>query len=353
MRDIFPQIFLAVLLSTVGAAHSYAASSVGDNCPPFPPVLSLSLGDIYADVQGSIPNNAVVQKNRDLTTGVDQFMRYLEKALDNPSADPDEASAACAYENFRTWAKAGALTIDPKHFSREGAEKRSEYLIGINILALKFKTAGFAMDSNMLAWLRSLNRANMISYERATNRGNLRIWSAAAAGLYVLIEPDPDALNYQDRVWREAMAAIHDDGTIDVEVARSHRALIYHMFSLSATLVLRSARTALGQPETADDRHRLGLLADMIGRTLCDPREMERMAKATQEVPGDWAYRVPIGYGSDLLNGDWSRCGRPKADLSDPTSGGDARRSADVLSRLARQFAAKPSAHKVLRILAR
>src|SRR4030088_3507613 len=115
----------------------------------------------------------------------------------------------------------------------------------------------------------------------------------------------------------------------------------YHMFSLSATLVLRSARTALGPPETADDKHRLRLLADMIGRTLCDPREMERTAKATQEVPGDWAYRVPIGYGFDLLNGHWSRCARPKADLSDPTSGGNARHSADVLSRLARQLVAQ------------
>jgi hypothetical protein len=201
------------------------------------------------------------------------------------------------------------------------------------------------MDPNMLAWLRSLIRANMISYERATNRGNLRIWSAAAAALYALIESDANALHFQDRIWREAMAAIHNDGTIDVEVARSHRALIYHMFSLSATLVLRSARTALGPPETADDKHRLRLLADMIGRTLCDPREMERTAKATQEVPGDWAYRVPIGYGFDLLNGDWSRCGRPKADLSDPTSGGNARHSVDVLSRLARQLVAQPSAH--------
>jgi hypothetical protein len=345
MRHIFPQVFLAVLLSTVVGVHSYAASSLGDNCPTFPPVLSLSLGDIYADAQGSVPNDAVVKKNRYLITGVDRFMRYLEKALDNPGAGPNEASAACAYENFRTWAKAGALTIDPKPFSREGAAKRSEYLIGINVLALKFKTAGFAMDPDMLAWLRSLTRANMISYERAINRGNLRIWSAAAAALYALIESDADALHFQDRVWHEAMAAIHDDGTIDVEVARSHRALIYHMFSLSATLVLRSARTAFGQPETADDNHRLRLLADMIGRTLCDPREMERTAKAIQEVPGDWAYRVPIGYGSDLLTGDWSRCGRPKADLSDPTSGGDARHSADVLSRLARQLVAQPSAH--------
>jgi len=331
MTNFLPKVFIAALLSTVVGAHSYAASPAGKSCPVFSPVMSLSLGDIYADAQGSVPNEAVVHKNRDLTAGVDEFMRYLEKALDNPDARPGESSAACAYGNFATWAKAGALTTEPKPFSREGAAKRSEYLIGINILALKFKAAGFTMDPNMLAWLRSLNRANTLSYERGTNRGNLRIWSAAAAALYALIERDVDALNFQDRVWREAMEAIHDDGTIDVEMARSHRALIYHMFSLSATLVLRSAREALGYWGTSQDNGRLRRLADNIGRTLCDQHEMERAAKAVQEIPGDWAYRVPIGYGADLLNSDWSRCGRPKADLSDPTSGGDARRSAQML----------------------
>jgi hypothetical protein len=59
------------------------------------------------------------------------------------------------------------------------------------------------------------------------------------------------------------------------------------------------------------------------------------MAGATQEMPGEWAFRIPIGYGSDLLSDDWARCGKPHSNLSDPTSGGDTRRSAELLVALA------------------
>jgi poly(beta-D-mannuronate) lyase len=346
VRKIVSRMFLAVLLSAaINCTDSYAASPAGETCPVFPPVMSLSLADIYADAKGSVPNEAAVRGNRDLIAGLDQFMRYLEQALDSPNARQGDAAVACAYGNFKQWATARALTVEPKPYSREGATKRGEYLIGIDILALKFKAAGFAMDGDMLAWLRTLNHENITSYERASNRGNLRIWSAAAAALYAIIERDPATLDFQDRVWHEAMAAIHDDGTIDAEMARGQRALIYHMFSLSATLVLRSAREALGYPETPQDHSRLKRLADMIGHTLCKPGDIEHTAQAIQEIPGDWGYRIPVGFGADMLDQDWSRCGRPHAALSDPTSGGDARHSADLLSRFAKQAERHPAAH--------
>lgn len=212
---------------------------------------------------------------------------------------------------------------------------RGEYTVGLDILALKFKAAGFALDRNVTDWLRLLNGETTTFYERASNRGNLRIWGGASTALFAILEPTPDTLAFADETWHEAIAAIHDDGTIDSEMRRAHRALIYHMYSLSATLVLRSARAGLGRPATPQETARLALLANEIGKTLCDPSTMEGPAHAAQEIPGDWAYRVPIGFGGDLLNADWARCGRPHAGLSDPSTGGDTRRSAVVLSALA------------------
>jgi|GEM_PF-5221715 len=310
-----------------------AASSAP--CPIFPPVMSLILGDIYSDAHGSIPNEAMVQKNKEQTDKIDGFLRYAEYALDSPAARIGDAAAECAYDNFRQWAKARALTVEPKPYNRQGAVSRGEYLIGIDMLALKFKAAEFVLDPDTMLWLHTLNDENLNSYEHATNRGNLRIWAAAAASLDALLEKNPMAESFQDRVWHETMDAIHDDGTIDAEMARAHRALIYHMFSFSATLVLRSARSALGYIESPADQTRLKLLADMIGNTLCDPKRIEPAAHAVQEIPGDWAYRVPIGFGSDLLNANWSKCGQPHAGLSDPTSGGDTKHTAEILNRLA------------------
>ena len=312
-------------------------------CTVFPPVTSLILGDIYSDVQGSVPNEAMVRTNKEQTDRVDNFLRYAEHALDSPNARIGDAGADCAYDNFRRWARAKALTVEPKPYNRQGAVSRGEYLTGIDVLALKFKTAGFVLDQDTLQWLHTLNDENLNLYEHATNRGNLRIWAAAAAALDALIEKNPIADSFQDQVWHEAMAVIHNDGTIDTEMARAHRALIYHMFSFSATLVLRSARSALGYTESPADQARLKLLTDMIGNTLCDPKRIEPAAHAVQEIPGDWAYRVPIGFGSDLLNANWSKCGQPRTDLSDPTSGGDTKHTAEILSRLAQTARRHPA----------
>ena len=273
-----------------------------------------------------MPDPSAEKKNSDLTSGVDQFQRSLEAALDRPGVSATDPAALCAYDNFKKWAAAGALTVEPKPYNRDGTVKRGEYLIGLNVLALKFRAAGFALDPTVIDWLQTLNRENLSFYEKASNRGNLRVWAAAGAALFALIQHDADAIGFQDQVWHEAMAAIHDDGTIDAELARGQRALIYHMFSFSAALVLHAAREGLGYRDTPADTARLKLLADMIGQSLCDPKPLAARAQANQEIPGDWAYRVPLGFGARYLGDSWTRCGKPNAATSDPTSGGDARR---------------------------
>lgn len=323
----------------------HPARAAGPSCPDFPPVLSLQLVGIYTDARQSVPDPAAEKKNSDLTSGVDQLLRSVEQALDRPGVGSGDPAAICAYENFRKWATAGALTVEPKPYNRDGTVKRGEYIIGLNILALKFRAAGFTLDPIVINWLHTLNHENLDFYEKATNRGNLRIWAAAGAALFALVQHDPEALDFQDRVWREAMAAIHDDGTIDAELARGQRALIYHMFSLSATLVLHAARDALGYHDTPADTARLKMLADMIGQTLCDPKPLAGRAQATQEIPGDWGFRVPIGFGGGFLGDTWTRCGRPNAAPSDPTSGGDARHSAAVLAQLAHAPGPHPTVH--------
>ena len=345
--SVVASILLFFPPSIAGAAQSksqpLAAEDVGDYtsaqssaaCIAFPPVMTLVLGDIYSDAHGSISNEAMVEKNKEQTEKIDAFLRSGEHALDGPAAGVGDAASDCAYDNFRKWAKAGALTVEPEPYNRQGKVSRGEYLIGIDVLALKFKAAGFFLDHDTMLWLHRLNDENLTFYEHTTNRGNLRIWAAAAAALDGSIENNPSARSFQDEVWHEALGAIRNDGTIDGEMARAHRALIYHMFSFSATLVLRSARSALGYVESRADHARLELLADMIGKTLCDPKRIEPAAHAAQEIPGAWAYRVPLGFGSDLLNADWSKCAQPDVGLSDPGSGGDTKHTADMLRQLA------------------
>lgn len=303
-----------------------------DRCPSFAPVMYLELVGIYTDPAQSVVDPQAEQKNAEVTRSVDDFMRYVEKAVD-AGGKPNEAVLACAYGAYKSWALAGALTGEPPKYNRDGAAKRAQYIVGLNVLALKFKAAGSPVDGPILSWLRALNYKNMDAYLRGTNRGNLYAWSGAAAAAFGLLDHDRKALDYQDQVWRHTIAEIRDDGTIDGEMARGRRALIYHMFSLSATLMLQEARRALGYHDEPAEIARVKLLADQIGRSLCDSRRLEERTHASQEIPGDWAYRIPIGFGDGILDADWVRCGRPNADLADPTLGGNARESAAVFKK--------------------
>jgi poly(beta-D-mannuronate) lyase len=305
--------------------------TIGFSCPFFPPVMVLELLDPYADPQYSIVNADAAQKNALLLQSIDKFMVYIEQALDVSSGLPNPLTAQCAYQQFRNWAAAGALTAEPATFNREGILKRGQYIVGLNILALKFKAARYPIDDVILGWLRTLNHKNADYFLHATNRGNLYVWSGAAAALYAILDHDLILLRYQGQVWQDSIAAIHDDGTIATELARGSMALVYHMFSLSGTVVQKSARTALGYEESVADDARIALLADTIGRALCDPQVYGLPAHAIQQVPGDWAYREAFGFAPDLLDQDWWRCGRPAASLSDPTFGGNTEMSAAAL----------------------
>ena len=99
---------------------------------------------------------------------------------------------------------------------------------------------------------------------------------------------------------------------------------------------MESARSALGAKETASDKQKIKLLEDGIGRSLCKPSEMERLAQAKIRIPdGEWAYEVTNGFGGASLEAAWSKCKPPAKDFNARDMGGDSRRSAAILAQLA------------------
>lgn len=121
------------------------------------------------------------------------------------------------------------------------------------------------------------------------------------------------------------------------DFARGQQALDYHIYSLSATLVLAKARSAPGDEASAEENQPLRQFADAIGQALCDPRKMQDLATSPIRIPdGQWAYEVTNGFGGDLLGADWSRCGPPPTDFNARDMGGDSRRSLAILSSLRR-----------------
>jgi poly(beta-D-mannuronate) lyase len=276
----------SIILVLLEGSSLQVSAQANNACPSYPPVMYLNLAPIYKDARNSIPDTAMERQNSEENVLVTNLMNYIEKALDAPIGHGDSVALICAYKAFGSWAAAAALTEQPKHYNLEGTVKRGEFLIGLDLLALKFRALGYPINSTMINWLHTLNDQNIDYYQHVSNRGNLYVWSGAAAALFALIERDSKALQYQDQVWWDALSKIRDDGTIDGEMARGQRALIYHMYSFSATLVLRAAREALGYPQSATSEARVKLLADEIGKIPASWGSPQKLPRRSRGIGG-------------------------------------------------------------------
>lgn len=323
-------IFLALLTAAAAPAHGETP------CKAIPPLSTLVLKSMYSDAKSSVIDAANATDNAKIEAPIFDLFGASEHALDRPNARPGDAESDCAFRNFSAWARAGALTFEPPVYDSGGKVKRGLLNPSFQMIAIKFRAAGYTLDPTLLAWLAKMNRENVDFYAKGANRANQRVWAAAGAALNDLVEHDPAAERFDDQVWQEAIAAIRNDGLIDAELGRGQMALVYHMYSLSATLVLEAARHARGGSETPQDRQRLSLLIAGIGRALCDPTPMQKLAGAKMSIPnGEWAYEVINGFAEGRLDTNWSRCGLPPTDFNARDMGGDTRRSVALLEHMA------------------
>jgi hypothetical protein len=291
---------------------------------------------MYSDAKSSVVDAANEADNARTKAPIFDLFRATEHALDRADAGPGDAESECAFRNFSDWARAGALTFEPPVYDGQGKVTRGLLNPSFQMIAIKFHAVGYRLDPTMLAWLARMDQENVEFYVKGSNRANQRVWAAAGAALSDLVERDAVVERFADQVWHEAIAAIRNDGLIEAELSRGQQALVYHMYSLSATLVLEAARRARGADETPQDRQRLSLLIAGIGRALCDQSAMEKLAGVKIRIPdGEWAYEVINGFAEGRLDTNWSRCGLPATDFNARDQGGDSRRSAALLARMA------------------
>ena len=321
-----------IVLTLLAAAPAHAEAP----CKAIPPLRTLVLKSMYGDARSSVVDAANEADIARAKAPIVDLFRTAEQALDQANAHPGEAASDCAFRNFSDWARAGALTFEPPVYDGQGKVTRGLLNPSFQMIAIKFRAAGYTLDPTMLAWLAKMNRENVEFYVKGSNRANQRVWAAAGAALNDLVERDVAAERFADQVWHEAIAAIRNDGLIEAELTRGQQALVYHMYSLSATLVLAAARHARGADESAGDKPRLDLLIAAIGRALCDSSAMAKLAGAKIRIPdGEWAYEVINGFAERRLDANWARCGLPATDVNARDMGGDSRRSADILARMA------------------
>ena len=117
-NTLFRSVVIAIFIGC--ASQGYAQTG----CQIIPPMATLVLESIYTDAKGSIEDHAAEDRNAAQNKDLRTFMALVENALDKSTARPGNPETDCAFKQFDSWARAGALTFEPPSYNREGKISR-------------------------------------------------------------------------------------------------------------------------------------------------------------------------------------------------------------------------------------
>jgi poly(beta-D-mannuronate) lyase len=294
---------------------------------------------IYEPGTTSVPDPAGEALNRERLAPIDNFLTYLGHAVD---AEPQTGDLSCPYKLLEDWAKAGALLQTP---GTPGRVARVWISPAFGFVALKFRMRGIAILPDIAHWLSALAAVEREDYDKPLKmapyqnlHSNVYPWVGVANAIAALIVPDPEAMKFQETVWRNMLAEIKPDGSLQGELGRGQRALIYHQQAANGLVVLGNLRHSLGQGE-GPQTHQLQRLLNFVGEAICDSAPLAKMAGAQQEMPGVWGFRMPYAFGEQELPATWTRCGPKSMDwFMAEYGGGDTRVSAAAVREAQRHY---------------
>ena len=316
---------LCALLVTTAPGHA-SGEDAGLECPDDPAIAQVQAEPIYSDAQGSVIDTGKLRRHKQEIEALRNFVTDASRRAD--SAVPGER--ACALHMMIGWADARAMQQRPSDFG--GLRELERFTISLNIIALKLRAGGLNIDP-LLSWLGGLDRAVIDGFGKRDRVDNLYAWSGVAAASFALLSGDHDAQKFENSVWNETTGAIRPDGFVDSELRRGSRALIYHVYALSAILTLRAFRSALGERTNANERVSLKRLVGRVAGSLCDPVEIDAASGSTPQAPTPVIELAPIiVFAGDLSDPRFRTCGPRDIPPSDPILGGNLVATASMLA---------------------
>lgn len=276
---------LVVFAGLVGFGHTSEACDLRD-----PPSLDIRT-NFYSDERGSIIDpSKLAQRMVELKPARDlvRFVIDLEP----------EGALDCLARNYGKWAEQGYLLNAPDNFV--AAVERQRIVLGLSIPAVLASTKQHrsAFPETTKLWLASANSLVADYFVRRGRVDNLYAWSISNGTATLFFARDAHLESVADEMWAKAVDFISADGSLNSELKRGVRALIYHEYYLSALLVSGALRASLGKPTSDKDVAKLVSLADYVSKNACDPRELEARAAVRQMDPlssRDVVFRAYLG----------------------------------------------------------
>lgn len=323
----FRALACVLLLSLMVTAPAQAGNErLAGGCPNDPPVAQVEGEPIYSDARGSVVDTDKLRRHEQQISPLRKFVTDASRGADST----DRSERECALDMMLEWANDRAMTVPPTDFG--GLRELERFTISLNIVALKLRADGLKIEP-LLDWLGKLNHLVMERFGARGHVDNLFVWSGVAAASYALLGGDDPSRRYASDVWTRGISAIRPDGFVDSELRRGPRALLYHVYNLSALLTLRAFRTALGDTLVGRDHASLLRLVDRVGSSLCEPSAMAAASgSTTQENPPAIEFAPIVAFAGEYADPRLRSCGPPDIPATDPVLGGNLKATAAVLA---------------------
>jgi poly(beta-D-mannuronate) lyase len=311
-------VLFAAAWSALALTHgAIACTAVPD------PVRDINAVD-YHTGPGGMSVDAVLRSRNDTAMEPERtFVRVVSQNADHYVADNKTAAAACALSALRDWANGGALL--GVMANAQADRERAGLTSGIAFAYLKSKSAASAEDQQAIeAWLDKLAGGIEAAFGDPARPANRSLALAGLATMAIGAAIDNrERLRFGEAAYEQSVAAIDQEGVLEVEMGGGERALFDQDFALG-NLVMTAELAAKLSGEDWYSRHDGAIhhLADRVLDGLRDPswfaektgkqqflpsgRDLAWIAFYARRFPERFAGRVPDGaiFQSPRLGGD-------------------------------------------------
>jgi poly(beta-D-mannuronate) lyase len=226
---------------------------------------------------------------------------------------------ACAAPLLESWASANALLAEPADFS--GIRERERFTIALNLAAAKL-TKKKQLGAEVVRWLDAVSLAVARDFSKRNVVDNLYVWSGVAAESGALLSHSKRLESVASLAWQRGVQQINPDGTVPSELRRQNRALLYHLYYLSALLILHSLENADGISDRDDALKQVHHLADRVESGLCSPQTFVTLTGLKQDDIPASEFIISEALGTGIVDSRMAQCGKTPKILSDPILGG-------------------------------
>lgn len=211
----------------LGAAHAA--------CPAAPPAQRDIIADMYYDDPPVYSHIDPVKHE-----AYEAAVKPLEAFMGQVAASASHGDKGCALRWLTAWAEGDAML--GKIEKEQAHYERKWILAGLALSYAKVRDAASRDQRAAVdAWLQAVaDGVRTHSAQYKGERNNHYYWEGLAVAATGAVTGRQSDVDWGRQVYRDAMAAVADDGTFPREMKRGGRALHYHLFAAAPLAMLES-----------------------------------------------------------------------------------------------------------------